>query len=85
MSIGAGIFLFVVGAVLRFALNVEVSWLDLPLVGNILMGAGILVFLLGLVLTFRRRRSVSTQQQVNGRGEVAGMTKTTRDVDDAGI
>jgi hypothetical protein len=82
MSIGAGIFLFVVGAVIRFALNVEVSWLDLPLVGNLLMGAGVLIFVLGLVFTFRRRRSVSTRRTVNGHGEVDGVTRTTREVDD---
>ncbi len=80
MSIGAGIFLFVVGAVIRFALNVEVGWLDLPLVGNLLMGAGIVIFVLGLVVTFRRRRSVSTRRTVNG--DVGGVTRTTREVDD---
>ena len=82
MGIGAGIFLFVVGAVIRFALNVEVSWLDLPLVGNLLMGAGVLIFVLGLVFTFRRRRSVTTSRRVNGHGEVGGVTRTTREVDD---
>ena len=64
MSIGAGIFLVVIGAILRFALNMELAWIDLPLVGNILMGAGIVVFILGLILTFRRRRSTSTQRTV---------------------
>lgn len=64
MSIGSGIVLFVIGAIMRFALNVEVGWIDLYLVGNILMGAGILVFVIGLVFTFRRRRSTSTQRTV---------------------
>lgn len=59
MSIGAGIVLFVIGAILRFALNIQVSWIDLALVGNILMGAGVLVFLLGLIFTFRKRHSTS--------------------------
>ncbi|RAX50126.1 hypothetical protein DQ353_06390 [Arthrobacter sp. AQ5-05] len=85
MSIGAGVFLFVVGAVLRFALNVEVGWLDVPLVGNLLMGAGVLVFVLGLVFTFRRRRTVSTRRTVGGPGEVDGVTRTTREVDDPGL
>ena len=43
-------------AILAFALNVEIAWLDLDLVGYILMGAGVLVFILGLVLLARRRR-----------------------------
>ncbi|MDO5745133.1 MAG: DUF6458 family protein [Micrococcaceae bacterium] len=85
MSIGAGILLFVIGAVLRFALNVEVSWIDLPFVGNLLMGAGALVFVLGLVFTFRSRRTVSTQRTVSGRDDVDGTTRTTRTVDDKEI
>ncbi len=47
MSIGAGIALFVIGAILAFAVNVEVEWVDLDLIGYILMGAGALIFLLG--------------------------------------
>ena len=60
MSIGLGIFLFVVGAVLVWALNIQVDWVDLDLVGYILMGAGALIFILGLVLLTRRRNSIST-------------------------
>ena len=45
MSIGTGIVLFVIGAILAFAVNVEVEWINLDLVGYILMGAGVLVFL----------------------------------------
>ena len=59
MSIGAGILLFAIGAILTFALDVEVDWIDLNMVGYILMGAGFLVFLIGLVLVARRRRSDS--------------------------
>ena len=36
MSLGAGIFLVVVGAILAFAINVQVAWIDLHLVGSIL-------------------------------------------------
>jgi hypothetical protein len=60
MSIGLGIFLFVVGAILVWALNIQVEWVDLDLVGYILMGAGALIFVLGLVLLTRRRSSIST-------------------------
>ena len=60
MSIGLGIFLFVVGAILVWALNIQVDWIDLDLVGYILMGAGALIFVLGLVLLTRRRSSIST-------------------------
>lgn len=57
MSIGSGIVLFVIGAVLAFAVNVEVAWVDLQLIGYILMGAGVVVFLIGVVMLARRRRT----------------------------
>ncbi|TDT32637.1 DUF6458 family protein [Naumannella halotolerans] len=57
MSIGFGIFLMVVGAILAFALEIQVSWIDLRLVGYLLIAAGALVTVLGLVLIFRRRSS----------------------------
>ncbi|HUH53668.1 MAG TPA: DUF6458 family protein [Microbacteriaceae bacterium] len=57
MSIGSGIALFVIGAILVFAINVEVTWVDINVVGYIFMGAGVLIFLLGLVLMARRRRA----------------------------
>ncbi len=60
MSIGTGIVLFVIGAVLTFALNVQVAWIDLHLVGGLLMGAGALVFLLGIIFMLRKRQSVTT-------------------------
>lgn len=60
MSIGLGIFLFVVGAILVFALNVSVDVINLDLVGYILMGAGAVITILGLVLMTRKRSSVVT-------------------------
>lgn len=57
MSIGTGIALFVIGAILVFAVNVEVPWVDLDMVGYILMGAGVVVFLIGIILLARRRRT----------------------------
>lgn len=60
MSIGLGIFLFVVGAILRFAVRVQVTWLNLELVGDLLMGAGVVVVIIGVVLLVRKRSSVTT-------------------------
>ena len=60
MSIGTGVVLFVIGAILVFALNFETSFIDLDMVGYILMGAGLIVFIIGLVLLARRRQAVST-------------------------
>ncbi|HEY8912106.1 DUF6458 family protein [Lacisediminihabitans sp.] len=68
MGIGSGILLFVVGAILAFALNIQVTWIDLHLVGYLMMGAGVLVFIISLVLTLRKRRTLTTTRTVNPDG-----------------
>ncbi|TAL45567.1 MAG: hypothetical protein EPN91_01895 [Salinibacterium sp.] len=60
MSIGTGVVLFVIGAILSFALNFQTGFINLHLVGYILMGAGAVVFVIGLVFMARRRRSTTT-------------------------
>jgi hypothetical protein len=60
MSIGTGIVLFVIGAILTFAVNIEVEWANLDLIGYILMGAGAVVFVIGLILLASRRRRGSS-------------------------
>jgi hypothetical protein len=61
MGIGSGIALFVIGAILVFAINVDTGgYVDLDLIGYILMGAGVVVFLISLILVMRRRRTEST-------------------------
>ncbi|MFC9919329.1 DUF6458 family protein [Agromyces binzhouensis] len=62
MSLGLGIVLFAIGAVLAFALNLAVDWINLQMVGYILMAAGAVVIILGIILMARRRSSVSTQR-----------------------
>lgn len=60
MGIGSGIFLFVVGAVLAFALQGNpVSFVDVHMVGLILMGAGVVIFLLSLALVFKKSKTVT--------------------------
>lgn len=70
MSIGAGIALFVIGAILVFAVNVDTSqFVDLDMIGYIMMGAGFVVFMIGMIFMFRRR---STQQVTHTSDPVAG-------------
>ncbi len=85
MSLGTGIVLFVVGAILAFALNLQVAWIDLHLVGYILMAAGVVGIILGIVLITRRRTAVSTTRQ--GVDPVSGerVTRRSTDVDDTTI
>jgi predicted membrane channel-forming protein YqfA (hemolysin III family) len=62
MSIGASIFLLVVGAILTFAVNVSAEGFNINTVGIILMVAGVIGLLLSLLFwsSFSpyRRRSV---------------------------
>ena len=84
MSIGSGIFLFVVGAVLAFAITVEVTWINLTMVGYLLMAAGVIIFLLGLILMYRKRQSVTTVQSgvdANGAAVTERRTSSTPPTD----
>lgn len=78
MGIGSGIFLFVVGAIMAFALNFDVPWINLDLVGYLLMGAGALIFLISLVMVARKRSSTSTVRQVDNGGTERVTQRETR-------
>lgn len=66
MGIGAAIFLIAVGAILAFGVNVSIGWLDLWVVGWVLILAGVIGLVLTLVLrSTRRRREVVTRAPVD--------------------
>jgi len=78
MSIGTGIVLFVIGAVLAFAINLDNPVVDLDLIGYILMGAGFVVFVLGMVFMLRKRQSVTTVSSgVGANGETVQQRSTS--------
>lgn len=60
MYIGAGIFLLLVGLVIVFAYNgdMSIAGLDLGAVGWIAIGLGIVAIILSLVLDRRRRETI---------------------------
>jgi len=60
MGIGLGIFFIAVGAVLAFAVDAEVSGVDVQTIGVILIVVGILGVLLDLFLFAPRRRETVT-------------------------
>ena len=60
MSIGGGIALIVIGAVLAFALDFQVAGIDIQLIGYILIAAGVVVTIIGIAFASRRRSTVST-------------------------
>lgn len=57
MGIGASIFLIAVGAILTFALDLNVSGVDLDIVGWILMAVGVLGLIVTLAIWLPRRRA----------------------------
>jgi hypothetical protein len=65
MGIGAAIFLIAVGAILTFALEVEVGFLDLDVVGVILMLAGVAGLIFAVFIWGPRRRASLTTRQVD--------------------
>jgi hypothetical protein len=60
MTIGGSIFLIAVGAILRYAVDVTVSGIEIQTIGLILMIAGVVGLVIGLVLLTqdRSRREV---------------------------
>ena len=61
MGIGASIFMLAVGAIITFAFNIRVGWLDLDIVGWVLMAAGALGLIMSLTIFSRRRTTVVEQ------------------------
>ena len=62
MGIGASVFMLAAGAIIAFAFNVRVGWLDLDIVGWVLMAVGAFGLLLSLLAMNRRRTIVTTNQ-----------------------
>jgi hypothetical protein len=82
MSLGLGIFLFVVGAILVWALNFSLDWINLDLVGYIFMGAGVVIIILGLVLMMRKRSSISETRSVVDPASGQQVTRRENTIDD---
>jgi cytochrome c oxidase subunit IV len=61
MTIGAGIFLIAVGAILKFATNIHIQGVSVDTIGVILMIAGAIGLILGIFQEFiwSRRRGVA--------------------------
>jgi len=64
MTIGGSILLLVAGAILRYAINWSPNYVDLRLVGLILMIAGAVGLIIALTLLFMRRRGSRPSTEV---------------------
>ncbi|TDB69350.1 MULTISPECIES: DUF6458 family protein [unclassified Micromonospora] len=60
MGIGAGIFLIAVGAIFAFAVDANLGWLNVNVVGWVLMLTGVVGLLITLHFWNRRRTVVAT-------------------------
>ncbi len=60
MGIGAGIVLIAVGAILAFAVNFELSGIEISTIGIILMVAGVIGIVVALVMNNQRSRTRHT-------------------------
>jgi uncharacterized membrane protein YbhN (UPF0104 family) len=69
MGIGGGIFLIALGAIVTFAIHVDVGWIDLQVVGWVIMmaGATILAFTIWFWQDRRRRRRMTLSEQAQAR------------------
>ncbi|QSB17210.1 hypothetical protein JQS43_09210 [Natronosporangium hydrolyticum] len=63
MGIGVSIFLIAVGALLAFAVDYQLGWLDITVAGWVLMAVGALGLLLTLLLWSRRRSRVLVEPE----------------------
>ncbi|WP_226345953.1 DUF6458 family protein [Agilicoccus flavus] len=63
MSIGLGIFLIALGAVLSFAVRDSLAGVDLVTVGFIMMAAGLACVLLSFILDSQRRRRATVVER----------------------
>jgi hypothetical protein len=76
VGIGGSIFLIAVGAIIAFGVNANVGWLDLSVVGWVLMLAGVV----GLILTlwfWQSRRRIVTATPVRDARVVEERYRTT--------
>lgn len=67
MTAGTGIFLIVVGAIIRYALNIEIAGVEEDMIGLILIVAGVAVLLLSLLFYMTARRRAVAGEPVAGR------------------
>jgi len=59
MTIGGSIFLIALGAILKYAVDVTVSGIEIQTIGLILMIAGVVGLVIGLFLLTQTRRSTT--------------------------
>ena len=62
-GIGAGLFLIGLGAILKYAVTADVSWIRIDIVGVVLMIIGAAALVLGLIVYQNRRQGRTVVQR----------------------
>ncbi|GAA4452988.1 DUF6458 family protein [Phytohabitans houttuyneae] len=78
MGIGGSIFLIALGAIFAFAVEFDLGWLDINVVGWVLMIAGLAGLLLTISFWQSRRRTTTTVVQPTERVERVVPVQTER-------
>jgi hypothetical protein len=63
MGIGVSVFLMALGAIIAFALDLRVGWLDLDMVGWVLMAAGAVGLIVTLIIFGNRRQTTIVSER----------------------
>lgn len=63
MTAAGGLALMIIGVMLKYAVTWEPNWINLNILGTILMWCGAAGIVMGAVLTYTRRRRIDRAQQ----------------------
>ncbi|TDB89714.1 hypothetical protein E1264_07465 [Actinomadura sp. KC216] len=78
MTIGGSIALLIIGAILAYAVNYELSGVDIRLVGVILMVGGLIGLVIGIIRIVSARRAVERRPPPHVREEYYDDYETRR-------
>ncbi|MFI0409492.1 DUF6458 family protein [Actinomadura sp. 3N508] len=78
MTIGGSIALLIIGAILAYAVNYELSGVDIRLVGVILMVGGLIGLVIGIIRIVSARRAVERRPPPHVREEYYDYDETRR-------
>ena len=68
-SLGGGVVLAIIGAILAFAVQDSISGVDLTMVGYIVLAGGVLLALIGIALGFKSDKVRSSVRSVGPEGD----------------
>lgn len=68
MKYGGAVFLIVLGAIVTFALNFEIQYIERETIGFILMGAGAFGLVISIALDLKPKKQVVAQDRVDAAG-----------------